>query len=103
MTVTSQDVSISRRRSSSNLRHSDKSVEVKNLKDLGQIIDLCRKKGVDSIEIQGIRLSFKGEPVPTKYQRRKEQDEVENTPFVDEISQNEAALFWSSTPLEGAN
>lgn len=78
-------------------------MEVKNLKDLGQIIDLCRKKGVDSIEISGISLSFKGETPPSNYLKRKAKEEVEtNDAFIDEITQQEAALFWSSTaPIEG--
>lgn len=73
--------------------------EIKNLNDLSKIIDLCRRKGVESIEIQGIKLTLRSELPPSNYKRKKE-----DTPEIESDPMNEdQALFWSSTPLEGVS
>lgn len=76
--------------------------EIKNLTDLSKIIDLCRKKGVDSIEIQGIKLSLKHEAPPSNYKKKKE---PEGDVIVESLFTEEDALFWSSAgiPEEAAN
>ena len=74
--------------------------EIKNLNDLSKIIDLCRKKGVESIEIQGIKLSLRDEAPKSNYKKKQVEagDPVIETPFSDED-----ALYWSSAGIpEGA-
>lgn len=74
--------------------------EIKNLNDLSKIIDLCRKKGIASIEIQGIKLELREDVPPSNYKKKKAEDNSDV--IVEEPLTDEQALFWSSTPLEGA-
>lgn len=77
--------------------------EIKNLNDLSKIIDLCRKKGVDSIEIQGIKLSLRDEAPPSNYKKKKEigSDVIQTE---NQFTEDDA-LFWSSAgiPEEATN
>lgn len=72
--------------------------EIKNLNDLSKIIDLCRKKGIASIEIQGIKLELRSDIPPSHYKRKKAEESPEIT---EDLLSEEKALFWSSTPVEG--
>lgn len=68
--------------------------ELKNLGDLSKIIDLCRKKGVESIEIQGIKLVLRDEAPPSNYKKKKQFESGD--PVVEGAFTEDDALFWSS-------
>lgn len=65
---------------------------ISSTKELSRLIDLCRKKGIESIEIDNIKLKLGR--VETKY---KETPDLKPLP---ELS-DEDILFWSSGPLDG--
>ncbi len=67
---------------------------ISNQKDLAKLLTLCRKHGVDSIEIDNIKLSLiKIEPKIVKHK--------DLSPSLDNYS-NEDILNWSATALDGA-
>lgn len=76
-------------------------MEVKNLGDLEKIIALCRKKGVENIEISGIKLVLTAEEPKSKYLQKKEklpQDNLEIKPQYTDMD----ILGWSSTQSIGS-
>lgn len=73
--------------------------EIKNLNDLAKIIDLCRKKGIASIEIQGIKLELRADLPPSNYKKKKAGDVAE---IVEEPFTEDQALFWSSSQMGDA-
>lgn len=76
-------------------------MNINNLADLGKIIDLCRKKGVESLKIDNIELKLSREIPQSKYKRKSVELTSEMIP-VDDIS-DEQALYWSSpNPQEEA-
>jgi hypothetical protein len=68
-----------------------------DLKGLSKIIALCRKTGVSSLEVDGIKLTL-SPSLPMKRSNKKTNDE----PKVEKVFSDEDALFWSS-PTLGAN
>lgn len=67
--------------------------EIKFPTELTKIIDLCRRKGVNSIEIEGLKMTLRDEAPPSNYKRKE-------TPFV--LDKEETAhmteedwLLWS--------
>lgn len=78
-------------------------MKIENLSDLERIVSLCRKKGIDSIEIDGIKLSLGSEPTKRPYTRKgtaaSQPDSPEHIPTYNDIQ----TLFWSSggIPPEG--
>ena len=76
---------------------------IKDIKDLKQIIDLCRKTGVDSIKIDNVEMKLG--PAPVKYTTNKETSRPYTPPGVitedtqittDELTE-EQLLFYSTT------
>lgn len=66
-------------------------MKIETLKQLESLIDLCSKKGVETVKVDGIELTLR-EVVKTKRIRRgKDNIQEPQTP-------EEAALFWSSMP-----
>jgi hypothetical protein len=65
-----------------------------DLTKLSKVIDLCRKKGVAEIEIEGIRLSFGSLPPKRPYVRKSQ-----SKPSADEMPfpTPEQLLNWSVT------
>ena len=51
---------------------------IPNLKDLGKVIDLCRKKGVSAIQLGEIRIELGNEPIE-KNSRNQDTPEVDPT------------------------
>lgn len=67
---------------------------------LSKIIDLCRKKGVESIEIEGIKISL-NPAAPAKRPYKKNQNSIQGDIETSEPSREEL-LFWSAQELPGA-
>lgn len=67
---------------------------ITNIKELSKLIDLCRKKGIDSVEIDNIKLKLGPLDLKTKL---KDGPDLMAAP---EIS-NEDLLYWSATNLDG--
>lgn len=63
-------------------------MKLESLKDLAAVIDLCRRKNVTDISIDGISLKLGSAP---KRVRKDSKDEAIDTPQVSE----EDMLFWS--------
>jgi hypothetical protein len=82
-------------------------MDVKNLKDLSKIIDLCHKKRVKTIKIHGIELELR-EDVPVSSYLQKKSSPVQTSgdhPIVTDRGSaltEEDILFWSSAgfPIE---
>ena len=73
-----------------------------DLKKLKAIIALCRKSGVEAIEIDGIKITLR-ETVPLETPKRSTSKAVDNTPdaIEDEELTQEQLLHWSVyTPPE---
>lgn len=71
--------------------------DFKNLKNLTQMIDLCRKKGVESIKIDGLELTLRPEAPPSNYKRKLQ--EVQGEVPTENPYTEEDAIFWSSAGI----
>lgn len=67
---------------------------------LDKIIDLLRKKGVKSIEIEGIKLELSDEAPPSPYKQKQIESQPQEKPIV--LSE-EDWLLWSTNVDEVAN
>lgn len=72
--------------------------EIKNKEDLSKIIDLCRKKGVISMEIQGIKFTLLPEAPSSSYKKKKQETPSDYIPVESSYSEGDA-LFWSSAGI----
>lgn len=73
-------------------------MKIESIKKLDQLISLCRKRGINNIEIDGIKLELGIEPL-SRYKKKKKlhhQEVLEESPSR-EMSFEEI-LFLSSTP-----
>lgn len=70
-------------------------MKLDSLEDLSKLLDLCNKKGVESISVDNISLKLKDNFQPKK-RIRNVKDEL-----TDDVMPEEAALFWSSQPITG--
>lgn len=68
-----------------------------DIKKLSKIIDLCRKKGVASIEIDGVKLTL-GQEVPKK-SRKTNPKTTEEPIVIDSPYSDMDTLFWSSAGI----
>ncbi len=78
-------------------------MDIKNIAELAKLVDLCRKKGVESIRLVGDEIEFKLLEKP-KQTRRKRSKEAQATAEATEIPTytEEELLLWSSTDhIEG--
>lgn len=75
-------------------------MDLPNLKELSKIIDLCRKKSIESVKIgqDSIELKFKESSLGKRPYRRKGSPDTsrETIETPDALSELET-LFWSST------
>lgn len=64
---------------------------------IGKIIDLCRKKGVESLQIDGLSLKLTPEAPESLYKLKIKAKEIEaiKDPVGDPITEAANALFWS--------
>jgi len=69
-------------------------VNLPNLSELSKIIDLCRKKGVESIKIDNVELTLSREAPPSKYKRKTEA--ASDFVTIEQPYSEEDALFWSA-------
>lgn len=69
---------------------------ISNIKELSKLIDLCRKKGIDSVEIDGIKLKL------GTLERTTSADKA-GSPEIMSVADYtpEDILNWSSTPYDG--
>lgn len=70
--------------------------EIKFPTELTKIIDLCRKKGIKSIEIEGLKMELREEVPPSNYKKKLE---VIGSEKADPTLTDEDYLLWS-TPQE---
>lgn len=68
-------------------------MNITSLKELSKLIDLCRKKGVESLELSGIKLNLSKDAPPKKLNSEQSKEAVEEPQYTDE-----EMLLWSSTP-----
>lgn len=66
---------------------------ITNLKELAKLMDLCRKKGVSNISVDGITLELGDAPT----QARNEAAPVKESQLFEDPYSDEDKLFWSST------
>ena len=64
-----------------------------DLKELKTLIALCKKEGLKSIELNGIKIEF-NPYTPIKKTRKKKSESEE--PIVEEQYTDEDILFWSA-------
>lgn len=74
-----------------------------DLKQLKAIIALCRKSGVESIEIEGIKITLKDMPASSKPLKAKESPKDNSSDSIesDDLT-NEQLLNWSVPDFIGA-
>jgi hypothetical protein len=66
-------------------------VAKQDLKDLKALIALCKKEGIKSVELNGVKIEFNPYTIEKRTRKAKSQDPVVNVPYSDED-----ALFWSA-------
>lgn len=69
-------------------------MNIQSIKDLEAIIKLCRRQGVSTIEIDGVKLSL-GEPPQRNNAKYAESDT--KTPISDPEYSDEQLLMWSAS------
>lgn len=72
-------------------------VDKNQLKELKHIIALCKKEGVKSIEMNGIKLEFNPYSLPTKTKKQTDDQDIKVEPQFND----EDILFWSAGGLNG--
>lgn len=83
-------------------------MEIKNSDELSKIIDLCRKKGVETFKLDGLEMKLTAEAPESVYKLNKKLEQLAKTPDPIEniIEEQEKALFWSvqlPSPDEGSS
>lgn len=68
-------------------------MKIDNLKDLQALVKYCRKAGIASIEVDGIKLAIGASPKKLAAEESKEVNEKTYT--------DEEMLFWSSAGIDG--
>ncbi len=68
-------------------------MKIESLEQLEAVVKFCRKQGISSIEVDGVKLAISEQPKRTR-KSKEVQDEIE-TP--DELTP-EQLLMWSATP-----
>lgn len=68
-------------------------MKISSIKDLEQVIKLCRRTGVEAIEIDGVKLSL-GTP-PQRITRKSSESQDNSLDSAPEYS-DEQLLMWSS-------
>lgn len=66
---------------------------ISDLKELDKLLALCRKRGVESIEIDGIKIHLNDSPKQNKASDLSLTQEPELS--------NDDVLFYSATPVDG--
>lgn len=69
-------------------------MKIDNIKDLQALVKMCRKTGIKSIEVDGVKLQLGDEPISKKRNAAIETDKIE----VDKQYSEEELMFWSSQP-----
>lgn len=67
---------------------------ITSIKDLSKLIDLCRKKGIKSISVDGVAIELGHDPKPKR----------RNEPDISPVPQysDDDVLAWSTHNFEGA-
>lgn len=75
-------------------------MDVKTLRDLDKIISLCRKKGVKTLEISGIKFELGPEEPKSRYLKSKAKTSSDQIDAPNPYSDMDIAM-WSSTGVGG--
>lgn len=70
-------------------------IDKNTIKELKNLIALCKKENVKCVEVSGIKIEFN--PYAPKERRKKTQASSE--PIIEDQYSDEDALFWSSDPV----
>lgn len=69
-------------------------MKIDTLKDLQALVKMCRKTGIKSIEVDGVKLQLGDEPISQKRNAAPVSDKIEvETPY-----NEQDVMFWSSQP-----
>ena len=69
---------------------------ISTLKDLSKLIDLCRKKGVETIAVDGVELKL-GD-APTSLKRNAASDTAPDKIIIEDQPTEDELRFWSVSP-----
>lgn len=72
-------------------------VDKSQIKELKNLIALCKREGIKSIEIAGMKLEFNPYSLPQKKSKTKEDDQI----ITENQYTDEEILFWSTGGLNG--
>lgn len=73
-----------------------------SLSGLEQIIDICRKKGIQSLKLNnGVEFTLREEAPPSLYKRKKASEVTSDEIKTEGSFNDEDILFWSSQGIEG--
>lgn len=72
-------------------------VDKSQLKELKNLIALCKREGIKSVEIAGIKFEFNPYSLPQKKSKTKDDDQI----ITENQYTDEEILFWSSGGLNG--
>lgn len=73
-------------------------MEVKNQADIDKILVLLRKRGVKIFKFAGLEIELSPEVPPSNYKKKQLETPTDRIE-IDEIYDEEAALFWSSAGI----
>jgi len=65
-------------------------MKIETIKDMSALLDLCRKKGVESIEVDGLKITLGSAPT------RKAKNAGPDTIVAPDALTDEQAMFWSA-------
>lgn len=79
-------------------------MDIKNIADLAKLVDLCRKKGIESIRVVGDDIEFKLLEKPKQTRRKRLKGSIDEELLVQPQYTEEDLLNWSSTDhIPGTN
>lgn len=79
-------------------------MKVNDIKDLKKLIDLCRRTGVEAIEVDGVKMNLGSAPTVIYKDNKKTTDQTvytpggitEDTQIPTDVMTDEQMLFWSA-------
>lgn len=71
-------------------------MKIESLKDLKALIKFCRKSGIKSIEVDGVKLDLGDEPQTPKQAKQLSNSELQPDETQEDELTYEQMLFWSA-------
>lgn len=68
-------------------------MKIESLEQLEAVVKFCRKQGISSIEIDGVKLAISEQP-----KRRRKGKEVTGDIETPDVFTEDDLMFWSATP-----